>query len=122
MNKKLQKGLAILEKLYEREHGICDDTTCGMGVAFNHGYTVHAIECWASTGAAGKRFDLVYSALRKQFSKQLDQLDRKQAKAFCKEVSSKECECGAYVWELEWNGGYCSNCGENALKNGKTNE
>lgn len=54
--KKLNKAvdMSVLEEHFERDHGGCDQDTCSMTVAFNNGYTLHAIECWLSCGATSE--------------------------------------------------------------------
>lgn len=115
----LQRGLALLDNLYKREHYGCNNTTCSMDAAFRNGYSVHAIECFASTGAASKRFTQIFEALTKRHGKYIDRQSRSEANKLCKEVEHVECECGAVVWELSWNEGYCSNCGNNVKTGAK---
>jgi hypothetical protein len=113
------RAYELLEQLFEREHGGCDDTTCSMSVAFAYGYRLHALSVWGSTSAASWRFGLLLNYVR---GSAFDKAERREVKAFLSEVSHAECECGSYVYvyELECNDGYCSNCGGNASKNTRT--
>lgn len=109
-----ERAYELLETLVKREHcGACDETTCSIRVAFDHGYVLWAAYEFSLSGASSKRFDTLIQYVKgRAFDKQVE-LERR---ALVKDVSHAECVCGAYVWELEWNDGYCSNCGGNALK------
>jgi hypothetical protein len=74
-----------------------------MHYAFNYGYYNHALELWASSGAASREFDNF---------KPNRQKSKTEAKKFHKEVEHLECECGAIVYEPSWCDGYCSSCGK----------
>lgn len=122
-----KKYLPILERLdelYEEEHGGCDESTCSMQVAFEHGYTIHAIECFASSGAASDEF---YKLLKKIPRKLLSKYSRHEAHMFCNEVSHAECpHCNAISWQVEYLTNskgeiYCGNCAQ-YFKKGPANE
>jgi hypothetical protein len=113
--------LERLEELVNEEHCCnCDDTTCSIRVAFNNGQTMHAVKEFWDTGAASDRFNKLMEILlslksrRMWFNTQLNKENKELLK-----VSHAECECGAVVWELEWNDAYCSSCGGKAKAEGK---
>jgi len=110
-----KKELAILEQLdglFEAEHGGCDQSTCSMSVAMDHGYSVHAIDCFASSGAASDEF---YELLEKLDRKKIDRASTIEANELCKELETADCpHCNAVVWDPQWvtsNGKvFCDSC------------
>lgn len=105
--------LAELWALLETEHGGCDDTTCSIQVAMGQGFDVHAMDCFASSGAASDEFYELWNSLPKRYR---DNESRKQAREICKTIKHSECKCGAIVWETDWNESFCSSCGGTATK------
>lgn len=99
-----------LVELYERDHGGCEDTTCGMHHAMQAGYDLVALERWSGSGAACDEFYDLYSTLPKTY-KMFGRKHDKQVNEFIKEVPIKPCECGAYIYNPDDCDGHCSSCG-----------
>lgn len=106
------EGMETLDEHFERDHGGCDSSNCSMTIAMNHGYSLHALECWLSSGAASP--DTLEIA-EKIPQKALSICSTYEAEGFCREVEHAECPCGGIVWEYSWHGDevYCDSCGEN---------
>ena len=96
------------EELLIEEHGGCDNTTCSIQVAHSNGYLIHALDCFAGSGAASEHFYELFNSLPKSY---VELNSRREANSMIKSVSHVECSCNAIVWELESNNGHCSNCG-----------
>jgi len=113
-NKGELQRLEVLTELYELEHGGCDDSTCSMSVAMEHGYAVHALELWAHCGAASDEFIKIFNALP---GNKISQASLIEANEICETIAHIECiKCNAVIWEPE-NLAYkgmvrCESCGD----------
>lgn len=109
------RELSVIEKLgelYEIEHGDCESSTCGMSVAYRYGYTLHAIDCFASSGVTSEDFQRLYAEL--PITKVHD-WSTYEASKFCNEVGYSTCpHCNAVTFEPESVTNkdkiYCDNC------------
>lgn len=90
--------LRALEKWME--DFLCNDSerTDGMIYALDNGWTIHAVDYMAGTGATDKRFDRIYSALvRSVGSNKWFELNRAEAKSLCDFATITVCSnCNAH--------------------------
>lgn len=113
ISKKHNLILNKLEELYEEEHGGCEESTCSMQVAFEHGYTIHALDCFASSGAASDEYYALWNKIPRKLK---DAYSRYEAELLCKEISNAECSyCNAVSWQIEYLKNtkgeiYCGSC------------
>lgn len=104
--------LEKLESLLEQEHCFgCNQNTCNISVAFRLGYTIHAIDAFAGSGAASDQFTKLFNKLPRKY---VDRKSRKEAKHLCENTPYVECECNAVIWEPEECDYFCDNCGRKA--------
>ena len=96
-----QRMLAELENWMENFW--CNETD-GRGdslvFALDNGWTLHAVDCMAGTGATDKRFDRIYSRLVNSVgSKAWDKLSRAQAKELCNWARIQICaDCNSHAF------------------------
>lgn len=102
-----------LVELYEAEHGDCDQNTCGMQVAFRHGYGLWSVYLFDRCGAASDEFNELFAKLPARFNADAE----RERKAFVKEVEHTDCpHCNAVIWcpdEVTNHGKvFCNSCAE----------
>lgn len=99
-----------LADLIRRDHGGCEDTTCTIATALEHGLALVAFESWGSSGASCADFDRLYASLPKSYRMGGREYEAERLE-FCK-IPAVECRCGAYVYNPDDCGRYCSSCGK----------
>lgn len=103
-----------LAELYEAEHGNCGCGTCAMTKAFECGYSIMAIDLFASSGAARDEFYRLLSLIPKRALATALSFERESFR------NDPDCDaipcahgCGAYIYDWMWHGERvcCDNCG-----------
>lgn len=97
-------------ELIERDHGGCDNTTCGIPVALRYGLPLVALSMWSDSGASDAEFDNNYDKLPSSH-KFLGKTYEKERLEFVK-IPHFECKCGSHIYEPEDCGYHCSSCGK----------
>jgi hypothetical protein len=98
-----------LDELFNEEHGGCDNLTCDMSQAMEHGYSLWALQLFAWCGAASNEFLSLFRKLPKRFKQDAE---RERAE-FCKTVPYDECqECNAVIWhgDADITEVFCDSC------------
>ena len=100
-----------LEELFEEEHGGCDDMTCDMSAAWDHGYTQWALFLFDSCGAASDEFVKLYKKIDKPAFRNAAEKERKM---FVEEVPHAQCpHCNAVTWDDSMEEKvHCGSCGK----------
>lgn len=113
MSKQYKSITDKLVKLFEEEHGDCENTTCAMSHCMKHGYSLWALYLFSSSGAASDEFAALFEKLpRKRFESEAEA----ERAEFVESVPSAACpHCNAVVYEPEDCNYHCSHCGDQAL-------
>lgn len=97
-----------LEVLLKSEHiEGCDQNTCDINKAYEHGFSKWAISLFSSTGATSDDFDELYNQLPKKFNQDAE----KEREEFVESVSHEKCEsCNSVIWDPEECDYFCESC------------
>lgn len=108
-SKKTELNIFTAFELVMRDHSCCDENSCNIGLAMQHGYDAIAILQWSGTGAACNDFLDLYAKLPKSYTKKEY---KRQIDEFLKEIKSVECPyCNAYCRNKYETPDHCDCCG-----------
>lgn len=112
MSYRYKRLIETLESLVESEHMCgCDQSTCDIKAAWDHGSSLWAIQLFRWSGAGSDEFYNLVKKLPKRFENDAE-IERR---VFVEEVEYAECpHCNAVVWDPQWvtNAGmiFCNSC------------
>ncbi len=111
--KSYEKLTNELISMLESEHIYgCDQHSCDINAAHEHGYGLWAIHLFSGTGASSQEFDDAYDALVRDFGSEFKKDSEAERKHFVENVDHFQCDkCNAVNWDLGSGLYDCDSCG-----------